>query len=71
MATATQVHTTDAGIADRLAAFWQSAVEAQAKRREYRITVRELRALPTRELSDLGIASCDIRRLARHAAYGN
>lgn len=36
--------------------------------RRYRETVRELKALSTRELNDLGIMPADISRLAREAS---
>lgn len=44
---------------------------ALAKRGVYNTTRRELSALSDRDLTDLGIARCDINRLAREAAYGN
>ncbi len=54
----------------RLAA-WRDAIGDEIRRRdEMRRTISELRALTTRELDDLGIARCDIRRLARESVYG-
>jgi uncharacterized protein YjiS (DUF1127 family) len=54
----------------RLAA-WRDAIRDELRRRdEMRRTISELRALTTRELDDLGIARCDIRRLARESVYG-
>ncbi|MDF2140214.1 DUF1127 domain-containing protein [Paenirhodobacter sp. CAU 1674] len=44
--------------------------EALARRRVYRQTLRELQALSTRELSDLGIHRSMITRVAQEAAYG-
>ncbi|MFN3613903.1 MAG: DUF1127 domain-containing protein [Rubrimonas sp.] len=38
------------------------------RREAYARTVNELEVLTDRDLSDLGIARCDIRRLAREAA---
>lgn len=38
------------------------------RREAYAQTVNELGALTDRDLNDLGIARCDIRRLAREAA---
>ena len=40
---------------------------AQRRRKSYRNTVFELSQLSDRDLSDLGIARCDIRRLARES----
>jgi uncharacterized protein YjiS (DUF1127 family) len=37
--------------------------------RRYRTTVRELRGLTARQLSELGIRPADIQRLAREAAH--
>ena len=50
-----------------LIASWRRALE---KRRIYRQTVRELSALSTRELNDLGINRSMISRIAMEAAYG-
>lgn len=41
---------------------------AVAKRRVYRATFHELSVLNDRDLNDLGIARCDIKRLAQEAA---
>lgn len=54
----------------RLAGLIAYLREAQAKRRVYRQTVRELSALSTRELNDLGISRSMISRIAAEAAYG-
>ncbi len=54
----------------RLADVIASWRKAQAKRRIYRRTVRELSALSTRELNDLGISRSMITRIAAEAAYG-
>lgn len=40
------------------------------RRKVYRQTVRELNALTTRELTDLGITRSMITRVALEAAYG-
>jgi uncharacterized protein YjiS (DUF1127 family) len=42
--------------------------ELMARRKVERTTYFELSGLSDRELSDLGICRCDIRRLAREAA---
>jgi len=39
--------------------------------RMYRRSVAELEACSDRDLSDLGIYRCDIRRLSREAIYGD
>lgn len=41
-----------------------------AKRRAYRSTVRELSALSSRDLADMGIHRADIHDIAQQAAYG-
>ncbi|WCR09007.1 DUF1127 domain-containing protein [Paracoccus fistulariae] len=48
----------------------QRMQENRARRAVYRQTVRELSALTTRELDDLGISRSMIRSLAQEAAYG-
>ncbi len=53
-------------VSDTIAS-WSRALE---KRRIYRQTVRELSALSTRELNDLGINRSMISRIAMEAAYG-
>ena len=54
----------------RLADLIASWRKAQAKRRVYRQTLRELNALSTRDLNDLGISRGMISRIAMEAAYG-
>ncbi len=56
---------------DRLSGLVRSVAEARAKRAIYVRTLRELEALSTRDLTDLGIARAMIPQLAREAAYGN
>jgi uncharacterized protein YjiS (DUF1127 family) len=47
----------------------QNSIRSRLRRwRRYRETVRELSALSSRELSDLGIYRSDIGRLAREAS---
>ncbi|MBN2905692.1 MAG: DUF1127 domain-containing protein [Rhodobacteraceae bacterium] len=41
-----------------------------ARRRVYRQSLRELRALPNRALADLGLNRSTLRRAALEAAYG-
>lgn len=70
MAYATEILNAHVGFVDRLIASFADLKEAMAKRAIYRETVKELSALSTRELSDLGIARCEIQSIAREAAYG-
>lgn len=58
------------GIADRIAAIFAGLGEARQRRKVYRQTVRELGALSSRELNDLGIHRSMITRVALEAAYG-
>ena len=48
----------------------QRMQENRARRAVYRQTVRELNALTTRDLNDLGISRSMIHGLAREAAFG-
>lgn len=59
-----------AGLMDRLADLVKSLREAYARRRVFKQTVRELNALSSRELADLGIHRTMITRIALEAAYG-
>lgn len=43
--------------------------QALARRRVYRTTFSELASLSDRELNDLGIPRCNIKRTAMEAAY--
>ncbi len=43
---------------------------AGAKRRAFQTTYHELSVLSDRDLRDLGIPRCDIKRIAWEAAYG-
>lgn len=58
------------GLADRVGAFVKMVAEAVQRRRVYKLTVRELNGLSSRELSDLGIHRSMITRIALEAAYG-
>lgn len=70
MAYATDIRTADHGLSDRVSAFFKAVSEARAKRKVYRVTLNELRALDGRDLADLGISRAEIPFLAREAAYG-
>lgn len=58
------------GLADRLGGIVKSLREAARRRATYRQTLRELNALSSRELADLGIHRAMITRIAMEAAYG-
>lgn len=68
MAFVTEGRRLETGFATRLRAAYHALRVAFARRRVYARTVSELRALNTRELADIGITPCDIRRLAREEA---
>jgi len=68
MAFATDIHGHKAGIADRITAALTTASEQFARRRLYHRTIRELSALSTRELDDLGLNRATIRRVALEAS---
>lgn len=55
---------------DRLADMAVEIKTDYAKWRMYRRTLTELRALPARELADLGMHRSMIKRVALEAAYG-
>ena len=58
------------GLTDRIAGFAKTLRTAFDRRATYNRTVRELSALSTRELDDLGIHRSMISRIANEAAYG-
>lgn len=70
MAHATEILMAPMDIVERLAARFGKLKDKIQTRRLYRQTVRELNALPDRELQDLGIARGSIRFLASMAVYG-
>ena len=57
-------------LADRFGALLSAVKAAFARRRIYDQTVRELRALSDRDLTDLGINRSMIGSIATEAAYG-
>ncbi|MFN3279497.1 MAG: DUF1127 domain-containing protein [Paracoccus hibiscisoli] len=61
---------TDAGLRTRLTTAIQRMQDNRARRAIYRQTVRELNALTTRDLDDLGINRSMITALAHEAAWG-
>lgn len=56
--------------AERWTTFVQRFRADRERQRRFRKTVEELDACSDRDLNDLGIARCDIPRLAREAVYG-
>jgi uncharacterized protein YjiS (DUF1127 family) len=58
------------GVFDRVATAMKSIKDSMRRRRVYKQTVSELRALSTRELNDLGISRSMISRIALEASYG-
>lgn len=57
------------GITTRLAAIAADIADRFARRRMYRVTLRELSSLSGRELADLGIHRSQLHQIARSAAY--
>lgn len=70
MALAQNTQILDAGIAARISAMFAAASDAWQRRRVYRQTLRELNALTSRELADLGMHRSMITRVALDAAFG-
>ncbi|WP_410219363.1 DUF1127 domain-containing protein [Paracoccus sp. (in: a-proteobacteria)] len=73
MAVIAQAHSAsaEAGLRGRLLGAIQRMQDNRARRAVYRQTVRELNALTTRDLDDLGINRSMITRLAHEAAWGS
>ncbi|MDT8856503.1 DUF1127 domain-containing protein [Paracoccaceae bacterium Fryx2] len=70
MAYANTNRTAHHGVAYRVTSLVGSVKAYFQQRRVYSQTVRELNALSTRELADLGIHRSMITRIALEAAYG-
>lgn len=70
MAHATDIRIAQGGFGEWVRQSVELARHQLARRKLYKTTVRELRALSGRELVDLGINRSMIRRLALEAAYG-
>ena len=70
MAYVNTTRATQSTLADRLGNFFAAVKAAVVRRRVYDQTVRELRALSDRELTDLGISRSMIDQIATEAAYG-
>ena len=58
------------GLIGRVTGSWKNLQESRQRRRVFVQTLRELNALSTRELDDLGINRTMITRVAHEAAYG-
>ncbi len=64
------VNTIEIDFADRISSAFQGMFSNIAKARLARRTVRELSALSSRELEDLGLNRSMIKSVARQTAYG-
>lgn len=70
MAYQAQTQFAGASFGARFAAFRAEIAQKLAAHKVYATTVNELQALNNRELADLGLSRCDIKRIALEAAYG-
>ena len=70
MAYATEVRLRNITLTDRAIALWGTVKDNLAKRRAYRSTVKELGALSSAELNDLGLNRSMIRQIAYETTYG-
>jgi uncharacterized protein YjiS (DUF1127 family) len=70
MAYVNTTRATHSTLADRFGSLFAGVKAVVARRRIYDQTVRELRALTDRELTDLGISRALIASIATEAAYG-
>ena len=66
----TSVNTIEIDFADRIASVFKGLFADFAQARLARRTARELNALTTHELDDLGIARNDIKAIATRDAFG-
>ncbi|MEQ9261023.1 MAG: DUF1127 domain-containing protein [Roseovarius sp.] len=66
----TQTRTAPSGLALEISAMMHHAMQAAMDYYLYRVTLRELRALDTAALTDLGLHRSGIRAAARKAVYG-
>lgn len=57
------------GLSARIATLMVDLRARRARRKVFRDTVRELSMLSERDLTDLGLARSEIRRIAYQAAY--
>lgn len=73
MAAIEHIHVAPAetGLRARIVNAFLRMQEARARRAVYRQTVRELSALTSRELNDLGLSRSMITRIAQEAAWGS
>lgn len=70
MATLNATRTPALGLTERITLALSAVKTSYRKYAVYRHTLRELKALSDRELSDLGIHASMIDQIAREAAYG-
>ena len=57
------------GLVETISSLWADMRANAARRKVYRQTLRELRALDVRELNDLGLNPTMLKRIAYQAAY--
>lgn len=70
MAYATEVSLRNITFTDRAIALWGTVKDNLAKRSAYRRTVKELGALSSAELNDLGLNRSMIHQIAYETTYG-
>ncbi len=70
MTTKSLFYGTETSLVDVIAKWVRAAITADAQRRQYKQTVRELSALSQRELNDIGLSRWSIHDIASEMAYG-
>ncbi|MGL4309461.1 MAG: DUF1127 domain-containing protein [Paracoccaceae bacterium] len=70
MAYANTTRGVELGLGDRIGGLVKTVAESIRRRRVYAQTLRELNALSSRELEDLGIHRSMIASIAAESAYG-
>lgn len=69
-ASSNRTATTTLSFGERIGEIRKEVIAAWRANRVYRETLRELQALSTRELDDLGLNASTLRSVALEAAYG-
>lgn len=70
MTMANDIRTQEQSFGERIAGFVKGFQENRQRRKVFRETLSELKALSSRDLADLGINRSMITRVAAEAAYG-